>query len=192
MNWTNRDTSSNLPAEGSEALFLDHLRKIFRADERKLELVGKSMEQVRQDAENAKSKVQCHADSRLEKLQACLDRVNAAHDTVTAEIRTLEEDRQNLRNFIGRANGGHWSEAERAMALSNADTALSDLAQSILQGRRQIEDYLKGRDLNFQDAQSSAERKNACEELLSLLQAGGCPGRVANVVEIAEQRAPSM
>lgn len=175
MDCTTRETSSKLLPEGIEALLLDHLRKIFREEERKLERVGMSMEQVRKDAEEAKSKVRYHVGSRLEKLQAYLDRANAAHDAVTSEIRTLEEDCQNLRNFIGRGNGGQWSEAEWATAHSNADAALSDLAQSILQGGRQIEDYMKGRDLNFQDAQSSAERKNAWEELLSLLQAGGCP-----------------
>lgn len=132
MDCTTGETSSNLLPEGIEALLLDHLQKIFREEERKLERVGMSMEQVRKDAEEAKSKVRYHVGSRLEKLKAYLDRANAAHNTVTSEIRTLEGDCQNLRNFIGRGNGGQWSEAEWVTAHSNADTALSDFAQSIL------------------------------------------------------------
>jgi len=162
--------------EGIEALLLDHARSSFHEDERRLQLVGERREQVRKDAEEAKSKVRHVAGSRLEKLQGCLDRVNAANDAVTAEIRTREEECQNLRSLIERGNGEQWSETEQAAAQSAADAALSDLAQSISQGERQVEALRERNDLIIQDGRSSAEQKNAQDELLSLLAAGSCPG----------------
>ncbi|WP_128910828.1 AAA domain-containing protein [Tropicibacter alexandrii] len=175
LDFTTRGTNPQFLPDGIEILLVDHLRKIFREDERELESLNKRLEQARQDAERLKSKAKDAADLRLLKLQACLVKANTTCDHVAAELRSFEGNREKCQDLILRAREGRWSKTENAIAKEFADDALSDLKQEIARAETQIEDLRKRHDETSQETQFLTEAKNAAEQQLFLLLGGGTP-----------------
>ena len=168
-------TCSNRLAESVQSLLVEQVRVSFHEDELKLQSTSQSIDQILASARAAESRLKHSAMSRLEKMQACLDRLAADCENLTAEIQKLEEDRNNVRSLLDRGNSDHWSDLERTTAKLKVDAALSDAAQEILKCERQIETLSTRRERLFQDEQILASSKNAGKDLVSSLISGGEP-----------------
>ncbi|TXG99626.1 MAG: hypothetical protein E6R09_10050 [Rhodocyclaceae bacterium] len=168
-------TCSNRLAESVQSLLVEHVRVSFHEDELKLQATSQRIDQIQASARAAESRLKQSAMSRLDKMQACLDRLAADYENLTAEIKKLEVDRNNVRSLLDRGNSDHWSDLERAAAKSSVDAALSDAAQEIAKRERQIETLLSRRERLVQDEQTWASSKSAGEDLMSSLTSGGDP-----------------
>lgn len=162
-------------AESVENLLIDHARTAFREDELRLEAIGQRLDQVKNSARAAQSRLQQRAMLRLERLEARLDRLDAEYTDLLAEIKQQEEDRQVARFLLDRGNADQWSEQEMATAAASANKALIDAAHEIARNKQQIESLLTRRDQLLREQEGYAARENASIELESLLIAGREP-----------------
>lgn len=173
MSVTSREISLSSIPKTIEVLLVDHLRKIFNEDQRELESLSENLQLAREDYDREKLEVKKHADLRLMKLQAHLDKSYSAGESLAAELKNCEAECKKCQALIAAANNGNWPEPEKAQAKEFADDKLSDLTQQIAQLEKKIEFFKQRRNELLQEAQQFKEEESASEKQLHLLLGGG-------------------
>ena len=175
MDGTAADKSSKQFSEGVTGLLIGHSRIAFRQDESKFNSIGQKAEEVRAQFLAEKSRLIQQATTRLERLQACRERMISDYETATAKIEQFQGERNRIQSVVERGRSKSWTDLDIAAAKSAVEVELSDAVQEIKKYQKQIQELTDHAEKLFQEGQACAEIKNGTDEIVSLLNSGREP-----------------